>query len=73
MANIYPRAQTRAKFKYPRIQLPDFVRDGELGRPTMLEANGDECLTVVKNSSSTGFTSVARLTSSICAITTVWH
>src|SRR6266511_3734887 len=42
----------RAKFKYPRGGL----MEGELRRPTMLDANGEECLIVVKNGISTGVT-----------------
>ena len=35
------------------MQLQDFVKDGE---PTMLDANGEHCLIVVKNGATTGVT-----------------
>jgi hypothetical protein len=38
------------------MQLRDFVKDGELHRPTMLDANGEHCLIVVKNGAATGVT-----------------
>jgi hypothetical protein len=59
MKKMYPHAETRANFKYPRdglMQLRDFVKDGELHRPTMLDANGEQCLIVVKNGAATGVT-----------------
>ncbi|KAL5490711.1 hypothetical protein ACEPAI_5545 [Sanghuangporus weigelae] len=59
MKKMYPHAETRAKFKYPRgglMQLRDFVKDGELRRPTMLDANGEQCLIVVKNGATTAVT-----------------
>src|SRR5438552_18874869 len=59
MKKMYPHAETRTNFKYPRgglMQLRDFVKDGELRRPTMLDANGEECLIVVKNGATTGVT-----------------
>ena len=59
MEKMYPDPETRAKFKYPcggLMQLRDFVKDGELRHPTMLDANGEECLIVVKNGTSTGVT-----------------
>ena len=59
MAKMYPHAETRANFKYPLgglMRLRDFVKDGELRQPTMLDANGEECLIVVKNGNSTGVT-----------------
>jgi hypothetical protein len=62
---MYPHAETRAKFKYPRgglMQLQDFVKDDELRRPTMLDENGEECLIVVKNGTTTGVT-LGRATS----------
>ena len=49
---MYPHAESRANFKYPRgglMQLRDFIKDGELGRSTMLDANGEHYLIVVKN------------------------
>ncbi len=38
------------------MQLQDFVKDGELCQLTTLDANGEECLIVVKNGTSTGVT-----------------
>ncbi|KAL5478630.1 hypothetical protein ACEPAI_2815 [Sanghuangporus weigelae] len=59
MKKMYPHAETHAKFKYPHgglTQLRDFVKDGKLPRPTMLDANGEQCLIVVKNSATTTVT-----------------
>lgn len=59
MEKMYPRPETRAEFKYPNgdlMQLRDFVRDGELRNPTMLDADGEECFIVVKNGAATGLT-----------------
>ena len=59
MKNMYPHAETRAKFKYPPgglMQLRDIVTYDELRHPTMLDANGEECLIVVKNGATTGVT-----------------
>jgi len=56
---MYPYAETRTNFKYPLgglMQLRDFVKDGELHHPTMLNANGEQCLIVIKNSATTGVT-----------------
>ena len=38
------------------MQLRDFVKDSELRHPTMLDANGEQCLIVVKNGAATGVT-----------------
>jgi len=38
------------------MQLWDFVKDGELRNPTMLGPDGEECLIVVKNGTTTGIT-----------------
>jgi len=38
------------------MQLQDFVKYNELRCPTMLDANGEECITVVKNGATTGVT-----------------
>ncbi|KAL5478231.1 hypothetical protein ACEPAI_2415 [Sanghuangporus weigelae] len=59
MKKMYPQTETRANFTYPRggrMQLRDFVKDGELRRPTMLDANGEQCLIVVKNGATTAVT-----------------
>src|ERR1700722_2351321 len=59
MKKMYPDAKTRAKFKYPSsglMQLRSIVTYDELRRPTMLDANGETCLIVVKNGATTGVT-----------------
>ena len=59
MKKMYPHAETRTNFKYPRgglMRLRDFVKDGELCHPTMLDANGEQCLIVIRNSATTGVT-----------------
>ena len=59
MVKMCPDAETFANFKYPLdglMQLQDFVKDGELQCPTMLDADGEECLIVVKNGTATGVT-----------------
>jgi hypothetical protein len=56
---MYPHPETCAQFKYPRgglMKFRDFVKDGELRRPTIFDANREECLIVVKNGTSTGVT-----------------
>ena len=56
---MHPHAKTRTSFKYPRgglLQLRDVVKEDELRHPTMLGANGEECLIVVKNGNTTGVT-----------------
>jgi hypothetical protein len=64
MMKMHPHAETRTNFKYPPgglIQLRDFVKYDELCHPTMLDANGEECLMVIKNGTTTGLT-VGRAT-----------
>lgn len=59
MKKMYPHAETRAKFKYPSgglMQLRSIVTYDELRLPTMLDANGEACLIVVKNGATTGVT-----------------
>ncbi|TFK74186.1 hypothetical protein BDN72DRAFT_104242 [Pluteus cervinus] len=59
MRKMYPDTETHAKMSYPGgslMQLRDFVKDGELRSPTMLDKNGEECLIVVKNGAGTGVT-----------------
>ena len=59
MEKMYPHPEIRAQFKYPHgglMQLRDFVKDGELRRPTMFDANNEECFIVVQNGTSTGVT-----------------
>ncbi|KDQ61043.1 hypothetical protein JAAARDRAFT_709558 [Jaapia argillacea MUCL 33604] len=59
LKKMYPDAETRTNFKYPRgglMQLRKIVTHDELRRPTMLDANGEDCIIVVKNGSTTGAT-----------------
>ncbi|KAH7912956.1 hypothetical protein BJ138DRAFT_1124793 [Hygrophoropsis aurantiaca] len=52
-------APSRTSFKYPRgglLQLRDVLKEDELRHPIMLDANGEECLIVVKNGNTTGIT-----------------
>jgi hypothetical protein len=59
MKKMYPHAETCTNFKYPPgglMQLRDFVKYDELCHPTMLDANGEECLIVIKNGATTGLT-----------------
>ncbi|KAF8837533.1 hypothetical protein BDN67DRAFT_185210 [Paxillus ammoniavirescens] len=56
---MHPHAESRTSFKYPRgglLQLQGVVEEDELRHPTMLDANGEVCLIVVKNGNSTGVT-----------------
>jgi hypothetical protein len=56
---MHPHVESRNSLKYPRgglLQLQDVVKEDELRYPTMLDANGQECLTVVKNGNTTGVT-----------------
>ena len=59
MEKMYPDRKTCLQLTYPcggLMQLRDFVKDGKLRHPTMLDANGEECFIVVKNGASTGLT-----------------
>ena len=56
---MYPDPTARSSFKYPPgrlLPLRDVVQENELRHPTTLDANGEECLIVVKNGNSTGVT-----------------
>ncbi|KAH9948859.1 hypothetical protein B0H21DRAFT_882225 [Amylocystis lapponica] len=56
---MYPDAETRANFRYPPgglMPLRAIVTYDELRHPTMLDANGETCLIVVKNGATTGLT-----------------
>lgn len=49
----------RNSFEYPfdrLLQLQDVVKEDELRHPTMLDANDEECIIVVKNGNATGVT-----------------
>jgi hypothetical protein len=54
-----PDPETRSDFKYPYsrlLQLQDIVKEDELRHPTMLDANGEDCIIVVKSGNATGVT-----------------
>lgn len=56
MKKLHPHAKS---LKYPLdglLQLRDIVKEDELRHPTMLDANNEECLIVVKNGNATGAT-----------------
>jgi len=59
MYKMFPQAEARDSLKYPRsgfLELRDVVKEDELGRQTVLDTNGEECITVVKNGNATGVT-----------------
>jgi hypothetical protein len=59
MLKMYPDAVTRTSSKYPRgrlLQPQGVFEENELRHPTMLDANGEKCLIVVKNGNGTGVT-----------------
>lgn len=59
MSKMYPNAMTRTSFKYPYgrlLQLQGVVEESELRHPTMLDADGEACIIVVKSGNSTGVT-----------------
>ena len=59
MMKMYPDPVSRTSFKYPLgglLQLQGVIREDELRIPTMLDANGEVCLIVVKNGNTTGVT-----------------
>jgi len=56
---MHPHHASRAQFTYPEdklMPLRGFVDHGELCKPTMLDANEEACLIVVKNGAATGVT-----------------
>jgi hypothetical protein len=56
---MHPHPDGRSSFKYPAgglLQVKDIVKEEEIRQPTLLDANGEECLIVIKNSKSTGVT-----------------
>jgi hypothetical protein len=56
---MFLHPETRRSVKAPSgglIRLQDFVKDGELHHPTMLGADREECLIVVKNGAGSGVT-----------------
>ena len=59
MLKMHPNAESRSSSEYPYgglMQLRDIVKEDELRRPTTLDANGEECLIVVKSGNTTGVT-----------------
>lgn len=59
MMKMYPHDETRTSFKYPLggfLQLRDVVKEDDLHRPNMLDADGKECIIVIKNGNATGVT-----------------
>ncbi|KIL61734.1 hypothetical protein M378DRAFT_187503 [Amanita muscaria Koide BX008] len=56
---MYPNLTAATSFKYPSnrlLPLQGVVKDNELRHPTILDANGEPCLFVIKNGASTGVT-----------------
>ncbi|KAK0222319.1 hypothetical protein IW262DRAFT_1460632 [Armillaria fumosa] len=56
---MHPHPEGRSSFKYPLgglLQVKDVVKEDEIRQPTQLDANGEECLIVIKNGRSTGVT-----------------
>jgi hypothetical protein len=56
---MHPRLEGRSDFKYPvggLLQVKGVVKEAELRNPKQLDANGEECLLVVKNGKTTGTT-----------------
>jgi len=61
---MHPRPDGRSDFKYPLgglLQVKGVIQEPELRSPKQLDANGEECLIVVKNGKTTGVT-IGRLT-----------
>jgi len=56
---MYPNVTDQKDYRYPRnglLQAYGVVQDNEIRNPKNLEANGDKCLFVVKNGTTTGTT-----------------
>lgn len=56
---MYPHPEGRSSFKYPTgglLQVKGIVKEDEMRKPTSLDANGENCLIVIKNGMSTGVT-----------------
>lgn len=56
---MHPHPEGRSSFKYPvggLLQVKGILKEEEIRQPTLLDANGEECLIVIKNSRSTGVT-----------------
>jgi hypothetical protein len=56
---MHPHPEGQSDFKYPLgglLQVNGVVKEAELRSPKRLDANGEECLLVVKNGKTTGVT-----------------
>ncbi|KZP05506.1 hypothetical protein FIBSPDRAFT_967210 [Athelia psychrophila] len=56
---MHPHPEGRSSFKYPvggLLQVKGIVKENEIRQPTSLDANGEECLIVIKNGMKTGVT-----------------
>ena len=56
---MHPHPEGRSSFKYPvggLLQVKGIVKEEEIRQPTLLDANGEECLIVIKHGKSTGVT-----------------
>lgn len=58
---MYPDSKARTSFKYPHrqkglFQIQGVVEEDEIRHPTMLDANGEECIIIIKKGKSTGVT-----------------
>jgi len=56
---MHPHPEGRSSFEYPvsgLLQVKGIVKEEEIRQPTSLDANGEECLIVIKNGKSTGVT-----------------
>lgn len=56
---MHPHSEGRSSFEYPiggLLQVKAVVNEDEIHKPKQLDANGEECLLVVKNGKTTGVT-----------------
>ena len=56
---MQPHPQSRSFFKYPvggRLKVKGVVEEDEIRKPKQLDANGEECLIVIKTGKTTGVT-----------------
>lgn len=56
---MHPHPEGRSSFKYPvggLLQVKGIIKEEEIRQPTLLDANGEECLIVIKDGASTGIT-----------------
>jgi hypothetical protein len=62
---MFPQPEDRANYKYPRdglLQAFGIIQANEICNPNQLDANGEQCLLVVKNGLTTGTTTIGRVT-----------